>query len=166
MRRLTFAALMALALAVTSVAPTFAAGGLGPRFNVWGTVNSSSHSEMDGTFQAPYGGHGSVALVLVGSNDGFSWHPTGNTFNLNLVNGQSNYGFKFDLDKDPGHYLYYKVSGGGWDSRNFSRDECGFRVPEAPSSALLLLGALPAAGLIAIKVTGARLHLPSFRRIV
>jgi hypothetical protein len=164
MRRLTFAGLIALALAVTSVAPTFAAGG--PGFSVWGTVNSSSHSEMDGTFQAPYGGHGSVVLVLFGSNDGSSWHPTGSSFNLNLVTGQSNYGFKFDLDKEPGHFLYYKVSGGGRDSRNFSREECGFRVPEAPTSALLLLGAFPAAGLVAIKVTGARLPLPSFRRIV
>ena len=166
MRRLTFAALIALALAVTSVAPVFAAGGHGPGINVWGTLNKSSHSEMDGTFQAPYGGHGSVTLVLFGSNDGFSWHPTGSTLNLNLVNGQSNYGFNFDLDNDPHHFNYYKVSGGGSDSRTFSKDECGFRVPEAPSSALLLLGAFPAAGLLAIKVTGARLHLPAFRRIV
>ena len=162
MRRLTFAALMALALAVTSIAPTFAAGG---HINVWGSLNKYSHAEVDGTFQAPYGSHGIVVLSLFGSNDGFTWHPTGGTYNLSLVHGQSNYGFSFDLDKDPHHYHFYKVSGGGWDSRNFNRDECGYRVPEAPSSALLLLGAFPAGALVALKATGRRLPLPHLHRI-
>jgi hypothetical protein len=164
MRRLTFATLLALALAVTSVAPSFAAGH-GANINVWGTLNKSSHSEIDGTFQAPYGGHGAVVLVLFGSNDGFSWHPTGGTFNLNLVNGQSNYGFKFDIDKDPHHYHFYKVSGDGSDSRKFNRDECGYRVPEAPSTPLLILGALPAGAFMAIKATGAKLPRPHLHRM-
>ena len=129
------------------------------------SLNKFSHSEIDGNFQAPYGGHGIVVLVLLGSNDGFSWHPTGGTYNLNLVNGQSNYGFNFDLDKDPHHYHFYKVSGDGGNSRNFNKDECGYRVPEAPSSALLILGAVPAGAIVAIKATGRRLPLPHLHRI-
>ena len=163
MRRLSFAALLALAIAMASMAPTLAAGGHG--FSVWGSLNKNSHSELDGNYQAPNGSHGFVSLVLYGSNDGFSWHPTGSFFNLKLVQGQTNYGFNFDIDKDPHHYHFYKVDGGGDSSRKFNRDECGFRVPEAPATPLLLLGAIPAGALIAVKATGIRLPRPHLHRI-
>ena len=165
MRRITFASLIALALALASVAPTLANGGQGPHANVWGSVDKSSHDKLDGTFTVPDGSQGGELLTLVGSTDGSSWQPTGQTNYVKVVKGQTSYGFSFDIDSGSHHYAFYKVDGNGWESRKFNRDECGFRVPEAPASPLLLLGAFPAGGLIALKATGVRLPLPHLHRI-
>jgi len=71
----------------------------------------------------------------------------------------------FDIDAGPKHFTFYRVVGDGAGSRNFNRDECGFRVPEAPATPLLLLGAFPAGALIAVKATGVRLPLPHLHRV-
>jgi hypothetical protein len=166
MRRATFAALIAFALVLASVAPALAGFG-GPGFskiNVWGTTNGYSHPEIDGSFVVPDGSYGSTSLVLYGSKDGFSWQPVGKIYTVNLVKGQTSYGFKFDIFSF--RYSFFKVSGYGSDSRKFNKDECGYRVPEAPATPLLLLGAFPAVGLMAVKATGIRLPIPHLHRIV
>lgn len=166
MRRLSFAVLIGLMLAMASVAPTFASdGGQGPHISVWGTINSHSHDQVDGTFTVPNGSQGGIWLAIYGSNDGSSWHQTGGETFVQLVKGQTTYGFSFDIDSDSHHYTLYKVGGDGAESRKIGRDECGYRVPEAPSSSLLIFGALPAVGLLAIKATGVRLPLPHLHRI-
>ena len=165
MRRATFAALIALALVLANVAPAFA-GFVGPGYsqiNVWGTTNCYSHPEVDGTLVVPDGTHGSTSLVLYESKDGKFWQPTGKTFTVGLVKGQTSYDFKFDIFSFG--YSYFKVSGYGVDSRKFNKDECGYRVPEAPATPLLLLGAFPAAGLVAAKATGIRVPVPNLHRI-
>jgi hypothetical protein len=165
MRRATFAALIALALVLANVAPAFA-GFAGPGYsgiNVWGTTNGYSHPEVDGTLVVPDGTHGSTSLLLYESKDGKFWQPTGRTFNVNLVKGQTSYNFKFDIFSFG--YSYFKVSGYGVYSRNFNKDECGYRVPEAPATPLLLLGAFPAVGLFVAKATGIRVPVPNLHRI-
>jgi hypothetical protein len=164
MRKLALAIFMAATLAVVSVAPTFASSPHGPFINVWGTINTQSHGEIDGNLVVPPGSHGITTLALYESNDGHTWLP-GPTHQLNLVNGQTNYSFSFDIDAGPKHFTFYRVVGDGAGSRNFNRDECGFRVPEAPATPLLLLGAFPAGALIAVKATGVRLPLPHLHRV-
>jgi len=165
MRRLSFAVLLGLMLAMATVAPTLASGGSqGPHIAVWGTINSQSHDQIDGTFTVPTGSQGGVWLALYGSNNGSSWNELGQTF-FKIVKGQTSYGFSFDIDSDSHHYKSFKVGGDGAESRKVDRDECGYRVPEAPSSSLLIFGALPAVGLLAIKATGIRLPRPHLHRI-
>jgi hypothetical protein len=165
MRKLAFATFIALSLAVMSVAPTFASSSHGPFINVWGTINKQSHGQIDGNLVVPPGSQGITTLVLYESNDGHNWLP-GPTHGLNLVKGQTTYSFSFDIDAGSKHFKFYRVDGEGTYSRNFNRDECGYRVPEAPASPLLLIGAMPAVGLAAIKATGFRLPIPHLHRIV
>jgi hypothetical protein len=167
MRRATFAALIAAALVLASVAPAFAGfpgpGSGSPKVNVWGTTNGYSHPEVDGSFLVPDGSYGNVSLTLYESRDGRSWQPAGKTYSLNLVQGQTSYGFKFDLFSY--QYNFFRIYGNGSYSRTFNKDECGYRVPEAPATPLLLLGAFPAVGLFAVKATGVRLPIPHLHRI-
>jgi hypothetical protein len=170
MRRLTFAAFIALAFALASVAPAFAAG-VDPghpnaKINLWCSVVSGTQVNLNGNLVGDDNTSGHVTLTLLGSNNETSWHNTGQFVQIPLVKGQSTYWFSFTAQMDSSHYLDYLVSGFDTKSRIVNWDECGFRVPEAPSSALLLLGAFPAVGLLTIKATGVRLPLPSLRRIV
>jgi len=169
MRRLTFAAIIAFALILASVAPAFAYGGPsghGASFNVWGTTNANSHPQINGFVNVPDGTQGIVNFDLQGSKDGSTWGPVGKVFTFNTVLGRTSYSFAFDLSLDKNQYNYYRVVGGGSQSRNFNKDECGFRVPEAPATPLLLLGAFPAFGLIAAKATGVRIPVPNLHRTV
>jgi hypothetical protein len=166
MRRIVFAALLMFAVALASVAPTFAAGGPGgPRINVWGSLKNSQ-AEIDGNLVVPDGSQGPVVLSFYGSKDGKTWQFTGQRHSFSLVKGQTNYGFSFDGKLDSNHFVYFRVEGFGSRSRDIDRDECGYRVPEAPASPLLLLGALPAGALVALKVTRVRLPIPQLHRIV
>jgi hypothetical protein len=169
MRRIAFAALLMFALALVSVAPTMAFGGppgphFGPSINVWGTLNNSQ-AQIDGNLFVPDGSSGPVVLSFYGSQDGKTWLSTGQTQTFNVVKGRNNYGFSFDAKLDSHHFVYFRISGDGTWSRTIGRDECGYRVPEAPATPLLLLGAFPAGALIAIKAVGIRVPRPHFRRI-
>ncbi len=168
MRRATFASLIALALVLASVAPAFAgspgSGAGSGKVNVWGTTNGYSHPEVDGSFVVPDGSYGKTTLVLYESKDGKFWQPAGKTYSVNLVTGQTSYSFKFDLFSSK--YNFFRIYGDGTYSRTLNKDECGYRVPEAPATPLLLLGAFPAVGLFAAKATGVRLPVPHLHRIV
>jgi hypothetical protein len=168
MRRLCFAALFVFALALASVAPALAAGpgGHHSSINVWGNISKYSQAEIDGSFVVPDGSQGTVVLSFYGSRDGKTWQPTGQSHTFYLVKGKTSYGFSFDGKLDSHHFFFFKVYGDGTESRPINRDECGYRVPEAPATPLLLLGAFPATALIAIKATGVRVPVPHFRRIV
>lgn len=171
MRRIFFAALLAFALALASIAPAFA-GGAGPgnhppgTINVWCALDKGTQVDINGNLVVPDGSHGNVVLWLFGSKNGTTWHFAWQGKLIHLVNGQTTYGFSFDGKLDSNHFMAFRVVGDGAESRVINRDECGFRVPEAPASPLLLLGALPAGALIAIKAAGIRLPVPNFRRIV
>jgi hypothetical protein len=171
MRRIGFAALIMFALALASVAPAMAFGGpggphYGPSINVWGTVNSSFQAEIDGAFVVPDGTNGPVVLQFYGSTDGRNWQYTGQSHTLSVVKGQTSYGFSFDGKPDSHHFLFFRVVGDGVGSRTIGRDECGYRVPEAPATPLLLLGAFPAAAWFVIKSAHIRLPRPHLHRIV
>jgi hypothetical protein len=167
MRRLSFAALIAFAFALSSVAPAFASGGdtghPNAQINLWCSVVSGSTVQLNGDLVGDDNTSGHVTLTLLGSNNEKSWHTT-QSVQIPLVKGQSAYWFSFSVQMDSSHFLDYLVSGFDTKSRVVNWDECGFRVPEAPSSALLLLGAFPAVGLLAIKATGVRLPLPHLHR--
>jgi hypothetical protein len=168
MRRIGFAALIAFALAIASVAPTFAesgGGSPGGKITVWCSVDSGTRIDIHGSLIVPDGSHGKIDLLLVGSKDGKTWKSAWDDKDIHVVTGQTSYGFVFDGNINFNNFAEFRVIGDGTYSRVINRDECGFRVPEAPASALLLLGALPA-GLIAIKATGVRLPVPNRNRIV
>ena len=171
MRRISFAILIGLALALASVAPAFAGDDKDKdpdkdsRINVWCSVDSGTQVDITGNYVVSPGSHGTVVLWLFGSNNGTSWHNTGLSKTIHVVQGQTSYGFNFNAHLDSSHYLDYRVQSGETHSRVINQDECGFRVPEAPSSSLLLLGAFPAAALIAIKARGIRFALPTRNRI-
>ena len=171
MRRIGFAAVIMFALGLASVAPAMAAGGpsgphFGPSINVWGTINKALQAEIDGNLFVPDGSHGSVVLSFFGSKDGKTWQDTGQSQTINVVKGQTSYGFSFNGKPDSNHFVFFRVVGDGVGSRVINRDECGFRVPEAPATPLLLLGAFPAGALIAIKAMGLRLPRPHLHRTV
>jgi hypothetical protein len=128
-------------------------------------ANSSASGDLQGTYLKANGATGPVVLTLWASPDGKTWQSTGKTTTVNLVLGQKFYGFKFSNALNTSLWMDFKVSGGGAISRVLSRDECGFRVPEAPATPLLLIGALPAFGLVAMKAAGIRLPLPNRNRI-
>jgi hypothetical protein len=167
MRRLTFAMLLFLALGMASVAPALASNGQGhqEKSEVWCSIHRNQ-PEIDGTVTVPDGTQGSIVLSFYGSKDGKSWVFTGQTRTLHLVQGQTTYGFSFLAGASAG-FNFFRVDGDdNSHSRSIDRDECGFRVPEAPATPLLLLGAVPAAALIAIKAHLIRLPLPHLHRIV
>jgi len=167
MRRIAFAAALMFALALASVAPAFAesgGGSTGGTINVWCSVDDGTKIDLHGSLIVPDGSHGKVDLLLVGSKDGKTWSSTSGEKDIQVVVGQTTYSFMFGGNIDFKDFAEFRVIGDGT-SRVINRDECGFRVPEAPASALLLLGALPAAGLIAIKATGIRLPIPHRNRI-
>lgn len=169
MRRIAFAAFIALALAVASVTPAFAHSGKEEphaSITVFCALDNGTKVDINGNLVVPDGSHGPVLLYLFGSKNGKTWQFTWQAKLIHVVKGQTSYSFTFDAKLDSHHFMYYRVYGDGTESRVINRDECGFRVPEAPASPLLLLGAFPAGGLIAIKATGVRLPVPHFRRIV
>jgi hypothetical protein len=171
MRRIAFAALLAFAIAVAAVTPAFADSGGGPgkdppgKINVWCALDQGTKVDINGNVIVPDGSKGDVDLWLLGSKNGKTWQFAWQGKIVHVVKGQTTYGFSFDGKLDANHFMDFRVVGGGTESRVINRDECGFRVPEAPASALLLLGAFPAVGLIAIKASGVRLPLPHRQRI-
>ena len=172
MRRIGLAALVAIALAVASVAPTFAESGGGAggdpggKITVWCSIDSGTSVDIHGSLVVADGSHGNVELLLVGSKDGKTWKSAWEGRDIHVMKGQTTYSFFFDGNINFNHFMDFRVIGDGTFSRVINRDECGFRVPEAPATPLLLLGAFPAAGLIAVKATGVRLPLPQRNRIV
>lgn len=171
MRKTTVAIFIGLAMALSIVAPALATSGDEPgksrdaEVTVWCSVDSGTQIDVKGDLVVHDGSSGPVALLLYGSKDGKSWASTGQSLTVDLVKGQTVYGFSFNTFLDPTHFADYKVGGDGAWSRVINEDECGFRVPEAPASSLLLLGALPAAGLIALKAAGFRIRRPRFQRV-
>ena len=171
MRRLAFTAFIALSLVLISSAPALAGSssnwtgkGSGESVTVWCTPDKGTGIDINGTFTVPNGHHGPEVLLLEGSK-GAAWSFGGQWRVLNTVNGQTTYSFSFDVMLDLAHFTSYRVADDDVWSRTINRDECGFRVPEAPSSGLLLLGALPVAGLVGMKVAGVRLPRPHWTRV-
>ena len=169
MRRIVFAAVFTFALAVASVAPTLAASPPGPHFqshiNVWGTLDKNSQAEIDGSFVVPDGSSGPHGLWLYGSRDGKTWIFTGQGRILDVVKGQTSYGFSFSGKPDSNGFRFFQVRDADSESRTLDRDECGYRVPEAPATPLLLLGAFPAGALFVLKAAKVRLPRPHLHRI-
>ena len=166
MRRVSLAVLLFLALGMASVAPALASNGQGHQYKseVWCSEHKNQ-PEIDGTLSVSDGSHGTAVLSFYGSKDGKNWTFTGLTRTVHLVQGQTTYVFSFSANTSDG-YAYYQVDGDDHShSRSIDRDECGFRVPEAPATPLLLLGALPAIGLVAVKTHLVRIPVPHFRRI-
>jgi hypothetical protein len=167
MRKAILAALLGSALVLAVSAPAFATVGTqnAQLTVVCSCSNSSASGDLLGTYLKAYGATGPVVLTLWASSDGKTWVSTGKTTTINLVLGQKFYGFKFSNALNTTLWMDFKVSGGGAISRVLSRDECGFRVPEAPATPLLLIGALPAFGFVGLKAAGIRLPLPTRNRI-
>jgi hypothetical protein len=171
MRKLAITAIAALSLVLLSAAPALATGEGGNQnqdlhgtLNVWCTPDKDTAVDINGALTVPNGTNGSVSLMLFGSN-GSGWSSTSESLVVHLVKGQTSYGFQFGAKLDSNHFTSYKVLLGGTSSRVINRDECGFRVPEAPSSALLMIGALPVVGLVGMRVAGIRMPLPHWTRI-
>lgn len=169
MRKLATTTLIALGLVLLGAAPALASGGESTgshgTLNVWCAPDKGTGVDIYGTLTIPNGSHDPVLLMLYGSK-GSGWDFTSDGTVTHTVQGQTSYGFQFDAKLDGNHFNEYKVVGDdGTTSRIINRDECGFRVPEAPSSALLMLGALPVAGVVGMRVAGIRLPLPHWRRI-
>ncbi len=167
MRKIAFAALIALALATVSAVPALATSGNdhGATITVTCALDRGTQVDINGNLIVPDGSHGPGVVWLYGSKNGHTWYFTWQARILHVVKGQTSYSFTFDADLDWNHFMDYRVIGFGTESRVINRDECGFRVPEAPASPLLLLGAFPAGGLVAVKATGVRVPMPHFRRI-
>lgn len=177
MRRLALTAFMALSLVLIGSSTAMAGGGGGgggsgkyggdhETLAVWCTPDNGSGINISGTYTVPTGHHGAEVLFLEGTKGKF-WSFGGAWTTIWTVKGQTSYSFTFDVKSNPANFTAYRVVDSDWDgkSRTISRDECGFRVPEAPSSGLLLLGALPVAGLVGMKVAGVRLPRPHWTRI-
>jgi hypothetical protein len=158
---------MGLALVILSAGPAlaFCVGPHSGTLTVWCTPDKGVGVQIDGTLTVPAGSNGDVNLVLYASKGPNNWHFSGLWDVIHVVKGQTTYSFSFDSTLDATHFNEYKVAGDGTWSRIINRDECGFRVPEAPSSALLLLGALPVFGVVGMRVTGIRVPRPSWRRV-
>lgn len=168
MRKIATAALVVLGLVLMSAVPVFASDGGSSHaaLNVWATPDRDNNVVIDGSFTVSPGTHGLRTLHLYGLTKSGQWKDTLIADNVNVVQGQTVYQFSLNTKYDLSHFNDYKVFGDdGSTSRTIDRDECGFRVPEAPSSGLLLLGALPAAGIVGAKVAGIRLPRPSWLRI-
>ena len=164
MRKALLAALLGSALVIAAVAPALAESDA--KLNVWCSIDKGSTLvDLQGSHWVDDNSTGPVVLTLWASSDGINWQSTGKTVTIHKVMGETTYNFKFGGALDASSWIDFRVGGGGIQSRIVSRDECGFRVPEAPATPLLLLGAFPAAGLIAIKVLGVRLPLPTLHRI-
>jgi hypothetical protein len=164
MRKAIFAALLGSALVIGAAAPALAEADA--QLNVWCSIDTGSTLvDLQGTYVRDNTTTGPVVLTLWASSDGTTWQSTGKTQTVWLVLGQNLYPFKFGGALDASVWMDFRVSGGSALSRVVSRDECGFRVPEAPATPLLLIGALPAFGLVAMKAAGIRLPLPNRNRI-
>jgi hypothetical protein len=164
MRKALLAALFGSALLIMAAAPALAESDA--KLNVWCSIDKGSTLvDLQGTYWVDDNSTGPVVLTLWASPDGIAWQSTGKTVTIHKVMGETAYNFKFGGALDASVWMDFRVGGGLTQSRVVSRDECGVRVPEAPATALLLLGAFPAAGLIAIKVMGVRLPRPTLHRI-
>jgi hypothetical protein len=164
MRKAIIGALLGSALLITGVAPVLAE--TDAQLNVWCSIDTGSTLvDLQGTYVRDNTTTGPAVLTLWASSDGLTWVSTGKTQTVWLVLGQNTYPFKFGGALDASVWMDFKVSGGSAISRVVSRDECGFRVPEAPATPLLLIGALPAFALVAMKAAGIRLPLPNRNRI-
>ncbi len=168
MRTVLFAMLAVVALA--SAAPALAADDLKPRqISVWCSVDDrSAHDDLQGLVVIGDGSHGQLTLRLLGSvkhrgERDTTWQATGEVVHLNVVRGQNTYTFKFDISPASTRFQSYRIAGpDDVMSRIVDRDECGFRVPEAPASSLLILaGGLPAVAWLGIRRLGIRLPAPS-----
>jgi hypothetical protein len=181
MRRFALTALFALSLVLISSAPALAGGGNGgggyggggsgkyggqETLTVWCTPDNGAGINISGTFTVPTGHHGAEVLFLEGTKGKF-WSFAGLWTTIWTVNGQTSYGFTFDAKTNPANFTAYRVvdNDGDAKSRTISRDECGFRVPEAPASGLLLLGAIPVVGIVGMRVAGVKLPRPTWTRI-
>lgn len=169
MRRLALGALIAFALCIGSAVPAFADDAKKPdndaKLLVTCSLDKGTQIDLHGTLVVPNKSSGAVDVWLLGRKGGGAWTSTGMVAHVNVVMGQTSYSFLFNANLDSAHFNQYRLSGDGVLSRVIDRDECGFRVPEAPASSLLLLGGIPAGALIAVKALGVRLPRPSFRRI-
>jgi hypothetical protein len=165
MRKVAITVIAALSLVLLSAVPALAAGGGGPQsgsISIWGTPDKGSGVYIYGTLNVPNGTSGIFTVYEYGSKGPGKWGSASDSTVIHVVKGQTSYGFSFD---EKGPFSQFEVEGGGIKSRILNRDECGFRVPEAPSSALLMIGALPVVGLVGMRVTGIRLPLPHWTRI-
>lgn len=174
MKKLILGALTALALVLLMAAPAFASSGhRDTHINVWCSADDrTARADINGIVVVGDDAYGTVTLQLLGSKDrnrDFGWEATAQTVTLHLVRGQIAYHFHFDVTLDQSHFLAYKVRlAGDYDdqSRAIDRDECGFRVPEAPASSLLALaGILPVGGWLAVRRFGVKLPLPGLRHL-
>ena len=168
MRRLALGVLVGVALLICSAVPAFANYGYGnhPTLLVSCSCDKGGTQYLlHGTLVVPFKSSGPVDVSLLGRNGSGPWTNTGLTDHINVTMGQTVYSFTFDVSLDTHHFSQYELSGDGVASRVLNRDECGFRVPEAPASSLLLLGGIPAGALLAVKTFHVRLPRPSFRRI-
>jgi hypothetical protein len=160
-------AIVAAGLFRLGATPALAAGSQADTkgtLNLWCAPGTGNGVDIHGTLTVPSGSDGPVYLFLFGDKSSgwdFAWQGTV----IHTVQGQTTYDFQFNAKDDSNHFQSYRVDGDGASSRVLGRDECGFRVPEAPSSALLLLGATPVAGVVGMRVAGIRLPLPRWRRI-
>ncbi len=169
MKRLAITAVVALGLMLVSAVPAFASSPNGIRhenLTVWATPDNQNNVVIDGSFGVAPGTHGPFTLHLFGRTNSNTWTDTLLTTNVNVVQGQTVYLFSFNTKSDKHRFQEYKVyTDDGYSSRIINRDECGFRVPEAPSTGLLLLGALPVVGIVGARVVGIRLPRPNWLRI-
>lgn len=169
-RALMGAALSAVTILLLSAAPTLAADAKPTQITVWCSADDkSANTDIEGIVTVPDGSHGDLDLRLLGSKvhhgDDSKWQATGQTTKLTLVRGQTTYTFHFNVTVDNAHFVAYRI-GGGADgmSREIERDECGFRVPEAPAPSLLLLaGGVPAVAWLAIRRRANLPRLPFHR---
>lgn len=173
MRRLVAGLLAAIVVVLVTAAPSLAVSTSGQNdkdgkhdavVTVWCTADDTTgKADIHGTLVVGDDSHGSVVLSLFGNKSNPSGHDTWSfawqVRLIHIVRGQTSYPFTFDASLDSQHFLAYRVQGqDDIESRVINRDECGFRVPEAPSTPLLLLGVLPVGGWLAVKRFG--IHLP------
>ncbi len=165
MKKLGIASIAVAGLLLMSAVPALADNSPNvDTIKVWASLDAQNNVVINGSFTVDNGMQGPVKLDLLGNKSG--WHDTGLMTTVNLVKGQTLYQFSFDTKFDVHHYKDYRVvSDDGKKSRTIDIDEGGFRVPEAPSSSMLLLGALPVLGIVAARLTGARIPRPSWRRV-
>lgn len=163
MRRLLLAALVGVMALLATASPLFAADPKPTQVSVWCSADDQNvRADIEGVVLVPDGSHGDVDLRLLGSNGqgksnedhgNSGWKPTGQKLEVKIVRGQTAYHFDFNVPLSGPQFLMYRVeSSTGVKSRILDRDECGFRVPEAPAPGLLLLaGGIPGAGLLAVR---------------
>jgi len=168
MRKLALTALMAVGLVILGASPALADGSQGRdthgTLNLWCTPDKGDGLYINGTLTVHDGSSGDVTLLLAGGKNA-GWKSTSQGVVIHTVRGQTTYTFQFDAGVGTAAFDHFRVDGDGTSSRVVNRDECGFRVPEAPSSALLILGGLPVVGVVGLRVAGIRLPRPNWRRI-